>query len=117
MAKKKSNEEKIRRGLEELRRSGLSLDEASPALITRLQEFVGKGTEADLAVVFALGKIADPAAVKALAAIEKNSTDKEVKQEVRRSLFKLSQRGLAIPREENLEAKTAASLFARAPDV
>lgn len=117
MAKKKSNEEKIRRGLEELRRSGLSLDEASPALITRLQEFVGKGTEADLAVVFALGKIADPAAVKALAAIEKNSTDKEVKKEVRRSLFKLSQRGLAIPREENLEAKTAASLFARAPDV
>jgi hypothetical protein len=117
LAKKKSHEEKIRRGLDELRRSGLSLDEASPALITRLQEFVGKGTEADLAVVFALGKIADPAAVNALAAIEKNSTDKEVKKEIRRSQFKLSQRGLAIPREENLEAKTAAPLFARAPDV
>ncbi len=117
MAKKKSHEEKIRRGLEELRRSGLSLDEASSALITRLQEFIGKGMDLDLAVVFTLGKIADPAAVNALAEIAKKSTDKEVKKEIRRSQFKLSQRGLAIPREEALEAKTVTPLFARAPDV
>ncbi len=115
MAKKKSHEEEIRRGLEELRRSGLSLDEASPALVTRLQEFAGKGTEVDLAVVFLLGKIADPAAVNALAEIEKISAHKEVKKEIRRSLFKLSQRGLAIPREEQVEAKPATPFFTRGP--
>ena len=115
MAKKKSHEEEIQRGLEELRRSGVQLDQASPNLIARLREIFGKGMDVDLAVVFALGKIADPAAVNALAEIEKTSTHKEVKKEIRRSLFKLSQRGLAIRREENLEAKTAMPFFTRAP--
>jgi hypothetical protein len=115
LAKKKSHEHEIQRGLEELRRSGVPLDRASPDLIARLREFFGKGTDVDLAVVFALGKIADPAAVNALAEIEHKSNNREVKKEIRRSLFKLSQRGLALPREENLEAKTAAPFFARAP--
>ena len=115
MAKKKSHEQEIQRGLEELRRSGVPLDPASPDLIARLREFFGKGMDIDLAVVFALGKIADRAAVSALAEIEQKSTDKEVKKEIRRSLFKLSQRGLAIPRAENLEAKSAAPFFTRAP--
>ena len=115
MAKKKSHEEEIQRCLEELRRSGMQLDPASPDVIARLREIFGKGKDVDLAVIFALGKIADPAAVIALAEIEKKTTDKEVKKEIRRSLFKLSQRGLVIPREENLEAKTAALSFTRAP--
>lgn len=115
MAKKKSHEEEIQRGLEELRRSGVQLDQASPNLIAPLREFFGKGRDVDLAVVFALGKIADPAAVNVLAEIEKNSNDKEVKKEIRRSLFKLSQRGLVIPREQNLEVKIAPPFFPRAP--
>ena len=117
MAKKKTHEKEIRRGLEELRRSGLSLDEASPALITRLRELFGKGTEVDLAVVYALGKIADPAAMDALAAIEKKASEKEVKKEVRRSLFKLSQRGLAIPRVENTAAGPARPFSTLAPGI
>ncbi len=115
MAKKKPHEEEIRRGLEELRRLGLPLDEASADLIPRLQEFIGKGAELDLAIVATLGKIADPAAVNALTAIEKSSTHKEVKKEIRRSLFKLSQRGVEISREEEHQAKAAASLFGRGP--
>jgi hypothetical protein len=117
LAKKKSHEEDIRKGLEELRRSGLSLEEASADAIARLQEFFGQGTEIDLAVAFALGKFADPAAVNALAEIEKKATEKEVKKEIRRSLFKLSQRGLAIPRAERAEAVTATPFFTRAPAV
>ncbi|MGE5820541.1 MAG: hypothetical protein ACM37Z_21120 [Deltaproteobacteria bacterium] len=117
MAKKKSHEEEIRRGLEELRRSGLSLDEASPALVARLREFFGKGIDVDLAVVFALGKIVDPAAASALAAIEKNATEKEVKKEIRRSLFKLSQRGLAIPRVENTAAGPATPFSTFSPAI
>jgi hypothetical protein len=108
LAKKKSHEEEIRRGLEELQRLGLSLEEASAETVARLQECFGKGTEVDLAVVFALGKIVDPAAAEALSAIEKAATDKNLKKEIRRSLFKLSQRGLVIPRAESAAAATAA---------
>jgi hypothetical protein len=115
LAKKKSHEEGIRRGLEELQRSGLSLEEASAETVARLQEFFGKATEVDLAVVFALGKIAEPAAVSALTAIEKKVSEKEVKKEIRRSLFKLSQRGLVIPRAENAAAATAPTFSALAP--
>jgi hypothetical protein len=117
LAKKKSHEEEIRRGLEELQRSGLSLAEASAETVARLQEFFGKGTEVDLAVIFALGKIAEPAAVNALTAIEKSVSEKEVKKEIRRSLFKLSQRGLVIPRAEDAAAATAPALSTLAPGI
>jgi hypothetical protein len=117
LAKKKSHEEEIQRGLEELRRSGVPLDQASPNLIARLQEFFGRGTALDLAVVFALGKIADLAAVNALTAFEKKATDKEVKKEIRRSLFKLSQRGLALPRAEEADAAAATPFFTREPGI
>jgi hypothetical protein len=117
LAKKKSHEEGIRKGLDELRRSGLVLEEASADAVARLQEFFGKDVETDLAVVFTLGKIADPAAVDALTALEKKAREKEVKKEIRRSLFKLSQRGLAIARPEETPAAGAAPLFTRAPDV
>ena len=65
MAKKKSHEEEIRRGGVALRQKGLAIDEASPALASRLKEQFGQGRETDLAIIFTLGKIADPAAVEA----------------------------------------------------
>lgn len=118
MAKKKSHDEAIRKGLEELRRSGVPpLEAASVDDVARLQEFFGKGTDVDLAVVFVLGKIADPAAVDALAALDKKAHEKDVKKEIRRSLFKLSQRGLIIPRSGATAAAAGAPLFARSPDV
>lgn len=115
MAKNKSHEKEIQRGLEELRRSSVPLDPASPDVIARLRDFFGKGKDVDLAVIFALGKIADPAAVNALTEIDQQTTDKEVKKEIRRSLFKLSQRGLTIPRTENFEAPAAAPFLTHAP--
>jgi hypothetical protein len=115
LAKKKFHDEEIQRGLDELRRLGLAVDEASAALVPNFKAQVGKGAERDLAIVFMLGKIADASAVDALAAIENQSQDKELKKEIRRSLFKLAQRGLAVPHEP--DAKTASSLFQRAPDI
>ncbi|MGE5306900.1 MAG: hypothetical protein ACM3TN_26645 [Alphaproteobacteria bacterium] len=115
LAKKKSHDEEIRRGLEELQRSGLSLEEASAETVVRLQESFGKGTDVDLAVVFALGKIAEPAAVNALTAIEKTATAREVKKEIRRSLFKLSQRGLTIPRGPESAAVPATPVLTSPP--
>jgi hypothetical protein len=118
LAKKKSQEdEEVRRGLEQLQRSGLTLDQLSAALVPRLEEQFGKGRETDLAIVFALGKIADPTAVQALVRIEKQSSAKDFKKAIRRSLFKLTQRGLALPREEPRAPRPPSSLLSRSPDI
>lgn len=97
MAKKKHPEQDIRRGLEELQQSGIATDDLSPTIVPDLKKRLGKRREIDLAVVFALGKIVHAAAVDALTDIEKNTVEKEIRKEVRRSLFKLGQRGLALP--------------------
>jgi hypothetical protein len=55
-----------------------------------------------------LGKIADGAAVKALTEVERTTREKEIKKEAKRSLFKLGQKGLAMPREETAEKKPVA---------
>ena len=99
MAKKKFHEEEISRGSEQLRQSGLKLDNVSPALVPRLEEQWGKGRETDLAIAFSLGKITDTAATEALLRLEKGAEDKDLEKELRRSLFKLAQKGLAIPED------------------
>ena len=116
MAKKKSHEEAMRRGVEQLRQSGLAIGDASPALIPRLREQMAKGKDTALAVVFALGKISDNAAIETLKVIERESTDKEVKREVKRAFFKLAQRGLAVPKDQPVEAK-ATAFFTSTPDI
>jgi hypothetical protein len=99
-----------------LRKSGVAPEERSPGLVSQLEAELGKGRDTDLAVVFSLGRIADSSAVEALIRIEKGSTDKELKKEARRSLFKLSQRGLEIPEEKSIE-KVPAAILSRAPDI
>ena len=116
MTKKKSHEEAIRRGIEQLRQSGLAIDDASPALIPRLRGQMDKGKDAALAAVFALGKISDIAAVEALKFIERENTDKEIGREIKRSYFKLAQRGLAVPKDQPVEA-TATAFFAHPPNI
>jgi hypothetical protein len=115
LAKKKFHEEEIRRGGDELRRSGLDIDHPSSGLVPRLEEHWGKGRETDLAVIFALGKIADRAAAEALLRLEKNLEDKDVKKEIRRSLFKLAQRGVAVPEEQAKESPLP--ILSRSPEI
>ena len=117
MAKKKFHEEEIRRGSIVLREKGLAADEHPPALVSRLKEQFGQGRETDLAIIFTLGKITDPAAVEALAQLDKLTTDKDVKKEIRRAFFKLAQRGLATPREESSEPTPSTVLFDRGPEI
>ncbi len=117
MAKKKFHEEEIRRGSEHLRRSGLQIDEASPALVPRLEKQWGQGRETDLAIAFFMGKIADAAAAEALLRLEKKAQDKELKREIRRSLFKLAQKGLAIPEDQRREEKSPTPLASRSPEI
>ena len=116
MAKKKSHEAEIQKGLDELRQSGLVFEDSSPALLPRLREELGNSHVRDLAVVFTLGKIADAASVELLIEIEKHSADKDLKKEIRRSLFKLGQRGLVIPLEETTQGR-APPAFNRPPEI
>jgi hypothetical protein len=117
VAKKKSHEEEIRRGTEHLRQSGLKFDDVSPAFVPRLEEQWGRGRETDLAIVFSLGKIADPAAAAALLRMERGAQDKDLKKEIRRSLFKLSQKGLTIPEDKRVEEKSPTPLLSRSPEI
>ena len=66
-------------------------------------------------MIFSLGKIADPAALEVLAEIERNATDKDIK-EIKRSLFKLGQKGLAITDDEAATKKPLA-LFESVPEI
>ena len=116
LSKKKTHEKDIQRGLDRLRLSGLALDDTAPTHALRLKENFGKDRETDMAVVFALGRIADSTAVAALAAIDQETTDKDVKKEIKRSYFKLAQRGLAIPQEKKLDPKPTVAGFTHAPE-
>ena len=117
MAKKKSHEEEIRRGIDQLSQSGLKLDDVSPALVPRLEEQWGRGRETDLGIVYSLGKIADSLAAAALLRMEKETPDKDLKKEIRRSLFKLAQKGLTIPEQKRAEEKSPAPLLSRSPEI
>jgi hypothetical protein len=63
-----------------------------------LRAVVGRDAAADVAIANRLGAIVDPSSVEALLALETSSQEKLVRKEVRRSLYRLSQRGLAIPK-------------------
>ena len=78
---------------------------------------LGKGRETDLAVIFLLGRIADPAALQALTALEKTATDKDLKKEVRRSLFKLAQKGMSAPRAEGFEVSVPKPILQLSPEI
>src|SRR5262245_64251180 len=107
----------MRRGIDYLRQSGLKVDDLSPAFVPRLEEQWGKGRETDLAIVFFLGKIADSAAATALLRMERGAEDKDLKKEIRRSLFKLSQKRLTIPEAERVEEKSKTPILSRSPEI
>jgi hypothetical protein len=117
LAKRDQLEEKIRSGLEQLRLSGMPLDEFSPSLVPRLRARLGEGEDTDLAVAFVLGKIPDVAAAELLGAIEKDAANKELRKEARRSLFKLGQRGIAVSREQDRKPAESVALLQSAPAI
>jgi hypothetical protein len=110
LAKNKSHEEEIKSGLATLRELNLAVDATTPDLVSRLKMQLGKGRETDLAVIFSLGKIFDATAVEALGEIERQTRDKDLKKEIKRSRFKLAQKGLVAPQEETAQKKPV-SLF------
>jgi hypothetical protein len=117
LAKQKSPEDEIRQGLAALRESGIVLESPAQDLVPRLVAQFGKGRDTDLAVIFALGKIFDAASLDALVEIDRGIVDKEIKKEIKRALFKLSQKGFAPPEQRTADSKPAASLFGADRDI
>lgn len=100
MGKKGRYEEELQKGLAALGQEGLDIEERSPAQVRTLQSHLGKQREIDLAVVSLLGRIVDPASRDLLVGLEQRTQDKQLKKEIRRSLFKLAQKGIEAPQAE-----------------
>jgi hypothetical protein len=117
VAKHDMRQKALREGLEQLRREGLPVENPSPSAVGTLKERFGRGREVDLALVFLLGRIADPAALEALISLGQNAADREVKREVRRSLFKLAQKGLIAPSREPVQESIKKPAFKLSLDI
>jgi len=97
---------------EDARLSGLGFDSAAPAAdaIARLGELSARPDAPIRAIARALGRIADPQAAAMLAGMEPKAGG-ALRREIRRSLFKLRQRGIAPP-----PSQAQAALAARVPE-
>lgn len=100
-----------------LKEAGIAVDAPAADLLPRLVAEIGSGRGTERAVIFLLGKIADPAAVKALEEIDRGVADKDLKKEIKRSLFKLAQRGLAVPERGPVEPRAAGPLFGAGQEI
>jgi len=116
LAKKDRHDEQLKNGLAALAHLGVAPDRAVPETVGQLKATIGKSLDSDLAAIFLLGKIADGAAAELLREIDATASNKEIKKEIKRALFKLRQKGIAVAISENLEKKPA-PLFARNVDI
>jgi hypothetical protein len=117
MAKKDARQESLKKGLERLHESGINEENVSAADVGTLTARLRKEHDTDLAVAFLLGRIADPAAVAALAELERTAASKDIKREARRSLFKLAQRGMSIPHAEDSGAAKPRPALKLGPEI
>jgi len=116
LAKKDSHDEQLKIGLTALAQAGIATDNPAAPHLAAIKAQLGTSKEADLAVAYLLGKIADRGALDLLLELERASADKEVKKEIKRAYFKLAQKGLAVAVERQDEKKPA-PLFEQAPDI
>ena len=116
MAKKDLHDERLEKGLMALASAGIAVNAPSAESIAQLKYAIGKSAEADIAAIFLLGKIAVRESLELIREIEKSATDKEIKKELKRALFKLAQKGIAIADEAALGKKPAV-LFERTVDI
>jgi len=87
----------LQRGEQLLKEWDVATDADAAAAVGGLRAAMGRDPAADVAIASRLGALADPASVEALLRLENESADKRLHKEVRRALYRLEQRGLAIP--------------------
>jgi hypothetical protein len=93
---KPNRETQLSAGEQRLQDWGLPAD----AGLDALKAVIGRDLAADLAIAARLGAHADPAAAEALLALERGSRDKLINKEIRRSLYRLEQRGVHVLRPD-----------------
>ncbi|MSP41327.1 MAG: hypothetical protein EXR70_22805 [Deltaproteobacteria bacterium] len=116
MAKQDRHDAQLKKGLATLAELGFATDRPVAETVVQLKAVIGKSIESDLATIFLLGKIADGTCAELLREIDGAATDKEIKKEIKRALFKLSQKGIAVAVGDSPEKKPA-PLFERHTDV
>jgi hypothetical protein len=120
LAKKDLHDERLEKGLAALASAGIApriaIDAPRTESIAQLKNAIGKSAEADIAAIFLLGRIAVQESLELIREIEKSATDKDVKKELKRALFKLAQKGIAIVDQAAVEKKPAV-LFERTVDI
>ena len=117
MAKQNARQMTIRSGLKGLRNEGLETESPDATMVEPLLQRFGADPAASLAVVYVLGRIRDAAAVEALKSLEGRPGSKEIRREVRRSLFKLAQGGLGSAEPEAPQAEEGGANFSLAPEI
>jgi hypothetical protein len=68
--------------------------------VAMVQEHIGRNPAADVALAALLGNYPTPEVEQVLGAWETKATDKELRHEIRRSLYKLSQKGIVTKKTE-----------------
>ena len=118
MAKQNARQKTIRSGLEALRSQGLETESPDATMVEPLVRRFGAEPGESLAVAYVLGRIRDAASVEALKSLEGRAGNKEVRREIRRSLFKLAQGGLATAGPEAApQPEEAGANFSLAPEI
>lgn len=79
-----------------------TLTAATPAkdALERLSSFTGRDPASDLVIAGWMARHADPATAERLLAWEREASDKDLRREIRRSLFKLEQKGIRVERPD-----------------
>jgi hypothetical protein len=116
LAKKDRHDEQLKNGLDGLLNAGIAVDRLDAATVPLLRTIVGRSAATDLAATFLLGKIPATESLELLREIEKSTTDKEVKKEIKRAFFKLTQKGIAAAPQQAVEKKPG-PLFERAFEI
>jgi hypothetical protein len=116
LAKKDLHDERLDKGLAALLSAGIApkiaINAPTSASVAQLKSAIGRSPEADIAAIFLLGKIAAQESLNLIREIETTATDKDVKKEIKRALFKLRQKGIVVPQEPP-EEKKSGPLFGR----
>ncbi|MBI3784299.1 MAG: hypothetical protein HY270_12960 [Deltaproteobacteria bacterium] len=90
---KANRESQLRTGESLLHEWGVAADAGVEALGAQ----IGRDDAADLAIAARLGAVAEAASSEALRGLEGRSKDKLVHKEIKRALYRLEQRGVAVP--------------------
>lgn len=114
--KRESRDAALMRGTDELLASGIDLETLEPTAesVSRLAAVRSPSTVATQAIACWLGFAPIPEAASMLSTMEAQARDKELKREIRRSLFRLEQRGVAVP--HRLPDSATSPLLAREED-